>query len=303
MSNATLKVLLASALEMDDLPKLKFPRWVSPKLDGVRVVILNGVVLSRNMKPIRNEYVQKLFGRRELNGFDGELVVGAENINETYSNTVSGVMSQDGEPDVALRVFDIFDMDAPFNQRYQKVGERVRELRDDRITRVAQYEVNDAEQLLQMEEQFLNDGYEGMMVRDPLGRYKNGRSSLREGILLKFKRFSDAEAEIIGYEQLFSNQNEAKRDALGRTERSSHKENMVAMGTLGALLVRGVAGSDYDGVEFSIGSGYDAATRQSLWDQRESLIGKIVKYKHFPIGVKTAPRFPIYLGFRDPIDM
>lgn len=31
--------------------------------------------------------------------------------------------------------------------------------------------------------------------------------------------------------------------------------------------------------------------------------GRIVNYKHFPVGAKEAPRHPVYLGLRDPLDL
>ena len=45
----------------------------------------------------------------------------------------------------------------------------------------------------------LNAGYEGLMLRDPNGIYKFGRSSVKENILLKVKEFMDDEAEIIAF--------------------------------------------------------------------------------------------------------
>lgn len=53
----------------------------------------------------------------------------------------------------------------------------------------------------------------------------------------------------------------------------------------------------------SIGTGYTAAQRQQLWNTRETLLNKIVKYKHFEVGAKDAPRFPVWLGMRHPDDM
>ena len=57
------------------------------------------------------------------------------------------------------------------------------------------------------------------------------------------------------------------------------------------------------GVEFQVGSGFDAAQRKDFWSRRETLRGKIIKYKSFKIGVKDKPRHPIFLGFRDKADM
>jgi DNA ligase-1 len=112
------------------------------------------------------------------------------------------------------------------------------------------------------------------------------------------KRFSDTEAEIIGYEEKMHNANPATKDAFGRTERSSHQENLVPTGTLGALLVR----SDEFTNEFSIGSGFTDELRADLWKRRNQLKGKLVKFKYQPYGVKDVPRFPVFIGIRDPRD-
>ena len=57
-----------------DFNKLRYPVCAQPKLDGIRVIIKNGVVYSRSLKPIPNKHIQALFGN--LHGVDGELIVG-----------------------------------------------------------------------------------------------------------------------------------------------------------------------------------------------------------------------------------
>jgi DNA ligase-1 len=52
-----------------------------------------------------------------------------------------------------------------------------------------------------------------------------------------------------------------------------------------------------------VGTGFTADQRADFWSRREQLRGQLVKYKHFPHGVKDAPRHPVFLGFRDPEDM
>jgi DNA ligase-1 len=140
------------------------------------------------------------------------------------------------------------------------------------------------------------------------GLYKHGRSTLREGWLLKVKRFEDGEARVVATEEWETNLNEAKTNALGRTERSTHQANKVGAGVLGKLIVVGVKGDRYDGIEFGVGTGFrgaDAADgeRAKLWRMRDKLVGRIVRYKYFPTGGKDKPRFPIFDGWRDPIDM
>ena len=137
------------------------------------------------------------------------------------------------------------------------------------------------------------------MLRSLDGLYKQNRSTLRERILLKVKRFHDAEAIIIGFEPLRRNENAALRDERGYTKRSTHQDNKVPDSLLGSLCVRDCE----TGVIFDVGSGFTEGQRQELWDKREQLFGKIIKYKSFSVGVKDKPRFPIFLGFRYSIDM
>lgn len=137
------------------------------------------------------------------------------------------------------------------------------------------------------------------MLRDPVGPYKQGRSTLREGWLMKLKRFVDSEAIVLDTVELFRNENAATTNALGYMERSHRKENRRGANTLGALKVRDLV----SGVEFEIGSGFTQTDRDTFWRDRASLPGRVVRYHYFPMGSKDKPRLPIYDGFRDPIDL
>ncbi len=136
------------------------------------------------------------------------------------------------------------------------------------------------------------------MLRSVDGPYKFGRSTAREGFLYKIKRFKDAEATVIGFEELQRNGNEATQDAFGLIERSTHKENMVAGATLGAIVVCG-----HNMQKFKIGTGFDAATRLEIWNNQDKYLHRLVKYKYQPHGTKDAPRCPVFLGFRSELDM
>ena len=153
--------------------------------------------------------------------------------------------------------------------------------------------------LLKYEAYLLERGAEGVMVRSYEGKYKQGRSTEKEGILGKLKRFADAEYEVIGYVERMENQNEKTTDALGHSKRSSHQENKVGRGDLGAIVCR-----TGDGLEFNCGTGFNDDDRAKLWAIRDTgLIGRFAKIKSFLIGVKDLPRFPVFLGFRDDADM
>jgi DNA ligase-1 len=157
----------------------------------------------------------------------------------------------------------------------------------------------DLADLTAYEDQMLAEGFEGVIFRDPQALYKQNRSTFREGGMVKLKRFSDSEAVITGVFELEHNDNEATYDERGFTKRSSAQEGKVGGDTLGGFIVTDF----YTGVSFSIGSGFTASQRESYWASVESLIGKVIKYKYFSIGVLNKPRHPIFLGFRSELDM
>jgi len=165
---------------------------------------------------------------------------------------------------------------------------------------VPQITVDSAEVLLEYETECLALGYEGVMLRAPDGPYKYGRSTLREGWLLKLKRFEDSEAVVIGYVALNRNLNPAQVSELGLTKRSHAQAGKVATELLGALKCVDLVTA----AEFEIGTGFTEAQRIAFWRERDFLIDRVVKYKHFAAsGVKTAPRFPVWLGWRSAGDM
>ena len=289
------KPLLASPVEFSHLDYTNL--WASAKLDGIRAIIQDGQVISRSLKLIPNRFVQERFGNRpELEGFDGELIVGRPNAPDVYRVTSSAVMSKEGECDVKFFAFDYLrEPDIDYRARYAILVDH------DHAARVQQHPITSEADLLECEAWMLGLGYEGVMLRAYKGvksRYKFGRSTAKEGTLLKLKRFVDAECTVIGVEEELENRNAATTNALGHTERSSHKVNLVGKGRLGALVCETT-----EGIRFNIGSGFDHAMKQALWDARAKLPGRIAKFKSFSIGVKEAPRFPTFLGWRDPIDL
>jgi len=270
---------------------LRYPFYASPKLDGVRAMAMDGILYSRSLKKIPNEYCQRLF--RQLDWVDGELIVGSPTHPNAYNHTVSGVMTRDGEPDVTFWVFDYFaQLSTAFEERYMELNHRINNTV--RVERVPHLLITGPHDLLEFETKCLAEGYEGIMLRDPLGPYKFGRSTTNEGWLLKLKRFSDSEARITGFEEKMHNANEQTTNELGLSERSSHRANKHPTGVLGALIVTDL----YSGVSFNIGTGFTDLDRQNIWTIRDTLIGKVVKYKFQPAGVLEKPRFPVFLGFR-----
>lgn len=295
MTSSTKPFRVMLACEYDP-KKLNFSRGIfaSPKLDGIRAYVKDGVVLSRQNKPIPNDHVQAQFKAYEH--FDGELIVGDPTDPMCYRNTMSGVMSEDGEPDVTFWVFDhLANMQAPYYLRNPAANAT---RNPNRIRPLPQVTLNSLEELADYEAGCLAMGYEGVILRDPDAPYKQGRSTVNEGYLLKVKSFQDFECEVVGFEERMHNGNKATVSETGYTKRSSHKSGKVGRGDLGALILK-----DPSGAQFNCGSGFTDAEREKLWTIRDTLVGKIVKVKAFPIGGYDTLRHPVYLGFRSEIDL
>lgn len=284
---------------------IRYPVFASVKLDGIRACVVDGKLLSRSLKPIPNHFTQVKFGKDELNGLDGELCVGPLYAKDLMQRTTSGVMCSGGVPDVKFQVFDYWtDAELSYNSRLEILTQGFKlnsfSSRNRHVELLEQKIVHDPDELLAFEETALEQGYEGLILRSPMGRYKYGRSTAREQYLLKIKRFADSEAVVIGFEERMHNANEATLDERGYTKRSSHQENLVPMNTLGALKVKDLL----TGIEFSIGTGFDDAKRAEIWSSRDYQLGRTVTYKHFKAsGVKIAPRFPVFKAFRDVRDV
>ena len=289
----TFRPLLAAKAELD---KLRFPVLASPKLDGIRALILDRGLVSRSLKNIPNAYVSDFMYEHGGLGLDGELITYTDGVRDDYNTVQSKIMSKEGEPDFRFHVFDDFLWEGPFHERLYRAETRVDKYNDmagqEFMELVPHIKVFDGAKLADLETKFVDeDGWEGVMLRDPLGKYKHGRSTAKEQILLKMKRFHDAEAIVTGFVERMLNNNEQTRDAFGLAKRSSHKENKKPAGDLGAFVCQ------FNGVEFELGTGFTAAQRIIYWGDL-SLIGKRVTFKYQELSKDGVPRFPVFLHFR-----
>lgn len=294
--------MLASPCE--DLSTLTFPVLATPKLDGIRCLKIDGKAVSRKFKPIRNVFIREWIEKHLPDGLDGELMVR----NVPFSQIAGHISRIKGEPDFEFMVFDYVrkSLDTTYLTRTKALRKWFASLSEDgetvkRVRLILPRLIEDEESLRRYEEQCLRRGYEGVMVRSPESPYKCGRSTVREGYLLKIKQFVDDDAVILGSYERCTNQNEAKKDAFGRTKRSSSMEGIVLTGELGGFHCRCLKTNQ----EFDIGYNHvlGGICRKKLWKNRKKLPGKFIKYKHQPVGRKDKPRFPQFLAFREEWDM
>lgn len=291
------------AAELKNIEELRFPVIATPKVDGIRCLKPDNRVLAASFKPIPNDYIRNILERYLPKGADGEICTSSE-----FSQVSSDVMSKGGKPDFIFWMFDYVkygELSIPYSTRlsnmlewfYMKGNQHI-----NRHIKALPFKfISCVDELRDYEKGVLAQGYEGVVVRDPEGPYKCGYSTWKEQWMVKWKRFVDSEAVILGFQEQLSNQNKLEKNELGMAKRSGKKSGKVPTGRLGKFLARDI----HNGLEFKCGTGKGLTLklREEIWNNQPEYIGKIFKYKYQPHGVKKLPRIPIWLGFRDPIDI
>lgn len=273
----TFKPMLACS-KIPNLEDINYPVYASPKLDGIRCIMINGKAYSRNLKLIPNKHIQQTLQALDLPQLDGELMIDGD-----FNSVQSAIMSQEGKPKFYYNVFDWYVANLPFKLRNEKVGKYCDAKSNIRLRWLPHYLIETKGQLFEYWEHCLAKGYEGVIVRSLQGPYKCGRSTMREGYMLKLKKFFDDEAIVVNYEELMRNTDTSTKQLA----------NLYGANMLGALTVK------WKDKEFKIGSGFDEATRKALWKNPEAMIGKQVTFKYQEVSKYGIPRFPVFKAFRE----
>lgn len=307
-----MKAMLASDY---DEAKLVFPLGLQPKIDGVRGLTPNGQLLARSGKKHANKYSTAFFSKPEYAHMDGEMAAADERNPKLCSITSSALRRIDGEPFVLWHVFDLLVpgtplMEANYATRYVALQNHVRDLQAQGLARhckvVEMVVVANIDELREQHAKWDAQGYEGTIIRNLNGKHKQGRSTVREGGLLRIKDFVEVEAVVLSLAEGERNENEAQVNELGRQFRSGHQENMVPNGQVGSMQCQLLADSGpfKAGHIATVSPGHmTTAEATEYWQHPERLVGQTIKFKHFPKGVKNEPRFPVFVCIRSAEDM
>lgn len=299
-------MLAASEIPSDEV--LVFPLLASFKLDGIRCNIHHGVAMSRTMIRIPNQFVQGFFSAKPTlwHGLDGELTVGGSTGDGTMYRTTSGINSAGGQPNFMFNVFEDFSDPSDALTRYAVIQARVAQLQAAGIKRVNVIEqvlIHTLDELKAYYAKAIALGYEGLILKKLRGLYKNGRSTLNEGILLKWKEFIYFEARITGVDQGTRNENPDVRSNTGKAKRSTAKAGKTLVEAVGSFQSVAVNGP-YEGIDFSCGPGVLPKARlKELWLIRDQLPGQVITVKAQKAGAKDKPRYPGCQAFRPEFDM
>jgi DNA ligase-1 len=231
--------------------------WMSEKLDGVRAYWDGSKLISRlgNAFSAPDWFVAGL----PSEALHGELWIGRK----AFQRTVGVVRRQDKTKaweDVRYVLFDAPNVPGPFEERYAAIEGLVRGA--PYASRLEQQRCASERHLTEEMDRVSALGAEGLMLRKPGSAYEVGRSS----ILLKVKRFLDADARVVGH-----------LAGAGR-----HK------GRLGSVMVE-----LQDGKRFQVGTGFSDAERES-----PPPIGTVIVFRYQELSDGGIPRFPTYAGVR-----
>lgn len=182
------------AHEREKYEKLLFtvPTYVQPKLDGVRCILKDGKLTTRNGKDIvscPHLEINNLFLDGELYNHDLK-----EDFNKIISLTRKTKPEQeDIEESKKLVQYWVYDNPQIGGGVFSNRIKLIEGLNFESIKIVPTFQVFSLEEIEEHHEKFLSLGYEGTMIRLDLGPYENKRSKQ----LLKYKNFKDDEFIIL----------------------------------------------------------------------------------------------------------
>lgn len=300
------KPLLAPNEEVD-LNTLTYPLLASTKIDGIRMIVKDRKLFSRSLKPIMSDTIKTRFAF--LSDFsnqydrllDGELYSPGISFSELSGQCRA--YNREIEEDLSFYCFDILNTKIEEQKEYI---DRLRELRyyyeilkdTSFVKLVSTRIVNNKEDIERYFEDSLKEGYEGLILRNPKGKYKYGRATVKENIIYKLKPFRTFDAKVIGILQATEVREEAEKkiNELGRSVTSKKKEDRVLINKASAFVVL------YENKELKVTIAMTDEEKTYVWNNPKKYIGKTIEYKGMLVGAKDLPRHPVFIRMREDKD-
>lgn len=256
----------------------------SRKMDGVRCSLFykNGIVQTSSrggknyntaISHICNDMIIKNFFSHNPNlVLDGEIYKHGWTLSK-----ISGMCRLKDKTnemrELQFHCYDIVDTDKTFNERLEILNMVSNKLKlTNKIQVLEHVDISGYDNIIELHNQFVNEGYEGLVLRDPNAKYK---SSVKDERMIKVKMFDDDEFEIIGH-----------ADGL-------RPEDMCFV-----LKTK-------DGCEFKAKPTGDRELKQWYLDNMDKLIGKMgtVKYFGYTSTECKVPNLPVFKSVRDEGDL
>ena len=258
------------------------PVFMQPKLDGVRCLIQydNSVVTaySRTGKEWKNidhilQSLKPFFQTNPNVILDGELYNHA--LRDDFEKIISCVRKQkptaidraESRRLVQFHCYDIVDETMTFDERYKFVEFNLKDPSIYGVRTVQTHEVHAEKYAYQLHDTFLNNGFEGSILRlNDVYQCKRSHS------LRKFKDFHDAEAILTSWVE-------------GKGKR---------VGTIGKFMA-----VDADGNEFGMPVMDNFKKLQTMFDEMKTWVGREATFTYFERTKAGSYRHPLFKAIRD----
>jgi len=279
--------------------KIQGKKLVEPKLDGVRCLTVvdyesrSVTMYTRNGKELENFPHITKFLEDNLDNIARSYVFDGEVVSDTFQTLMTQVHRKSNvkASDARLMLFDVVPL-SEFKQGCSVMGQRRRSsfLKENfskligdsgSIDIVAQREFDldvftDKIEFIEYNRSMVDAGYEGIMIKDPNGRWEGKRSTA----WLKQKPFIEVSLAVVAVEE-----------GTGRNQ-----------GKLGAVVCEGEDNGKR--IVVNVGSGFSDEQRAEFWEAKDSLIGQVVEVRADAATRSQdseavySLRFPRFLRFR-----
>lgn len=249
--------------------------WLaSEKLDGVRAYWDGENLLSRQGKKLNAPLsFTKNFPKFAL---DGELYAKELKFEEIQASVMDKLPDEKAWNRLKFHIFDVPEASGGLPRRLEVLAKFLKNEPNDNLIIIKQIKMRDNAHFLKFAESIIAKGGEGAVVREPNAPYERKRSKNA----LKFKKFKDAECEVIAVNK-------------GSGKYANFAGSLTCK-ALGGKDDKEKAGEPKEGTIFKIGSGLSDKNRQE-----PPKIGSIITYKFQNLTANGKPRFPIFLRIRE----
>ncbi|NVM34014.1 MAG: hypothetical protein HWN81_00360 [Candidatus Lokiarchaeota archaeon] len=273
--------------------------YASPKFDGYRCLAVledgNVTLYSRNGTvylnfPSVEKSIRDLWWDSKQNFkcvFDGEIM------SDDFNSMQQSAFASTRGTTVGDVTFYIFDM-IPFEEwsnnqfttkasiRYNNLEflfdmsrDKMSDLNINNIKMVPHKLITTMADINKLEQDYIKDGYEGVMVNPDIPYYKGKKSNK----MLKFKTMLSMDCEVV---EVYEGEKGKKFE-----------------GTLGGITV-----VQENGIKCNVGSGFNEIKgswkeRNMIWQNPEVILGRIVEIKYQELGSEGRMRFPIIVRYRN----
>jgi DNA ligase-1 len=262
------------------IKKVNFPVSVQPKLDGVRCIakwVGDEIhLISRGGKrwncSVISDELTRLLPKDTI--LDGEIYIHGYGF-QSITKLVKKV-----RPESVNLQYHVYD--CPMLIGVDECDWSIREINLDKIREIFaeshvvrvihSIQANNHDDVVSLHGEYVNQGYEGAIIRQGDGKYTWGYRSYD---LLKFKNFDDCEYEIVSF-----------KEGIGKFVGTIIFECITAGGKIFDVVPKG-----------------SMEDKKIMFTDGPSYIGKLLTVKYFGLTDDGIPRFPVGLGFRDNADM